>query len=146
MLEPYFREGSRLLLEGATPKQVDDVLEGFGMAMGIHAMADLAGVDVGARVRQERSIEIAHDPTYQAVQDRLFELGRLGQKTGRGSYVYEGRTRVEDPEIVQISAHLADFHGVNAGKSTIRKILERCLFPLINEGFLILERNCNAPG
>jgi len=147
MLEPYFREGSRLLLEGATPKQVDDVLEGFGMAMGIHAMADLAGVDVGARVRQERRSEIAHDPTYQAVQDRLFELGRLGQKTGRGSYVYEGRTRVEDPEIVQISAHLADLHGVKRRDIDDQEILERCLFPLINEGFLILEEGiATRPG
>ncbi|WP_299665335.1 3-hydroxyacyl-CoA dehydrogenase NAD-binding domain-containing protein [uncultured Ruegeria sp.] len=147
MLEPYFREGSRLLLEGATPKQVDDVLEGFGMAMGIHAMADLAGVDVGARVRQERRSEIAHDPTYQAVQDRLFKLGRLGQKTGRGSYVYEGRTRVEDPEIVQISAHLADLHGVKRREIDDQEILERCLFPLINEGFLILEEGiATRPG
>ena len=147
MLEPYFREGSRLLLQGATPKQVDDVLEGFGMAMGIHAMADLAGVDVGARVRQERRSEIAHDPTYQAVQDRLFELGRLGQKTGRGSYVYEGRTRVEDPEIVQISAHLADLHGVKRRDIDDQEILERCLFPLINEGFLILEEGiATRPG
>ena len=99
-------------------------------------MADLAGVDVGARVRQERRSEIAHDPTYQAVQDRLFELGRLGQKTGRGSYVYEGRTRVEDPEIVQISAQLADLHGVKRRDIDDQETLERCLFPLINEGFL----------
>ncbi|NOE27875.1 3-hydroxyacyl-CoA dehydrogenase NAD-binding domain-containing protein [Ruegeria sp. HKCCD6157] len=139
MLEPYFREGSRLLLEGAAPKQVDDVLEGFGMAMGIHAMADLAGIDVGARVRQERRSEIAHDPAYQAIQDRLFELGRLGQKTGRGSYIYEGRTRVEDPEVVQISEELATLHGVAHRHIDDQEILERCLYPLINEGFLILE-------
>ncbi len=147
MLEPYFREGSRLLLEGATPKQVDDVLEGFGMAMGIHAMADLAGVDVGARVRQERRSEIAHDPAYQAVQDRLFELGRLGQKAGRGSYIYEGRTRVEDPEVVQISKELATRHGVAHRHIDDQEILERCLFPLINEGFLILEEGiATRPG
>ena len=147
MLEPYFREGSRLLLEGATPKQVDDVLENFGMAMGIHAMADLAGIDVGARVRQERRSEIAHDPTYQAVQDKLFELGRLGQKTGRGSYIYEGRTRVEDPEIIQISSELADLHGVTRRDIDDQEILERCLFPLINEGFLILEEGiATRPG
>ena len=147
MLEPYFREGSRLLLEGATPKQVDDVLENFGMAMGIHAMADLAGVDVGARVHQERRSEIAHDPTYQAVQDKLFELGRLGQKTGRGSYVYEGRTRVEDPAIIQISAELAERHGVMRRQIDDQEILERCLFPLINEGFLILEEEiATRPG
>ncbi|WP_254695675.1 3-hydroxyacyl-CoA dehydrogenase NAD-binding domain-containing protein [Leisingera sp. NJS204] len=147
MLEPYFREGSRLLLEGAAPKQVDDVLEGFGMAMGIHAMADLAGIDVGARVRQERRSEIAHDPAYQAVQDRLFELGRLGQKTGRGSYIYEGRTRVEDPEVVQISKELATRHGVAHRQIDDQEILERCLYPLINEGFLILEEGmATRPG
>ncbi|WP_228848637.1 3-hydroxyacyl-CoA dehydrogenase NAD-binding domain-containing protein [Halocynthiibacter styelae] len=147
MLEPYFREGSRLLLEGATPKQVDDVLENFGMAMGIHAMADLAGVDVGARVRQERRDEIAHDPAYQAVQDRLFELGRLGQKTGRGSYLYEGRTRAEDPEIMQISAALAEELGVARRDINDQEILERCLYPLINEGFLILEKGiATRPG
>jgi len=147
MLEPYFREGSRLLLEGATPKQVDDVLETFGMAMGIHAMADLAGIDVGARVRQERRSEIAHDPTYQAVQDKLFAMGRLGQKTGRGSYLYEGRTRIEDPEIVQISAELAAQYGVIQRSIDDQEILERCLFPLINEGFLILEEGiATRPG
>jgi 3-hydroxyacyl-CoA dehydrogenase len=81
------------------------------------------------------------------VQDRLFELGRLGQKTGRGSYVYEGRTRVEDPEIVQISAHLADLHGVKRRDIDDQEILERCLFPLINEGFLILEEGiATRPG
>lgn len=147
MLEPYFREGSRLLLEGATPKQVDDALENFGMAMGIHAMADLAGVDVGARVRQERRDEIVHDPAYQAVQERLFELGRLGQKTGRGSYTYESRKRVEDPEVSQISAELADQYGVGRRKIGDQEILERCLYPLINEGFLILEEGiATRPG
>ena len=147
MLEPYFREGSRLLLEGATPKQVDDVLECFGMAMGIHAMADLAGIDVGVRVRQERRSEIAHDPTYQAVQDKLFAMGRLGQKTGSGSYLYEGRTRIEDPEIMQISAELAAQHGVAQRSIDDQEILERCLFPLINEGFLILEEGiATRPG
>ncbi|WP_291729715.1 3-hydroxyacyl-CoA dehydrogenase NAD-binding domain-containing protein [Leisingera sp. F5] len=147
MLEPYFREGSRLLLEGATPKQVDDVLEGFGMAMGIHAMADLAGVDVGARVRQERRSEIAHDPAYQAVQDKLFELGWLGQKTGRGSYTYEGRTRAEDPEVVQISSELAEQHGILRRHIDDQEILERCLYPLINEGAHILEEGiATRPG
>ena len=147
MLEPYFREGSRLLLEGATPKQVDDILENLGMAMGIHAMADLAGIDVGARVRQERRSEIAHDPTYQALQDKLFELGRLGQKTGRGSYIYEGRERFEDPEIEQISSELADLHGVVRRDIDDQEILERCIYPLINEGFLILEESiATRPG
>ena len=147
MLEPYFREGSRLLLEGATPKQVDDALESFGMAMGIHAMADMAGIDVGAHVRQERRNEIAHDRSYQALQERLFQLGRLGQKTGRGSYIYEGRERLEDPEVEKISAELSDSFGIERRDIDKQEIIERCIYPLINEGFLILEEGVAArPG
>jgi 3-hydroxyacyl-CoA dehydrogenase len=147
MLEPYFREGSRLLLEGATPKQVDDALESFGMAMGIHAMADMAGIDVGAHVRQERRNEIAHDRSYQALQERLFQLGRLGQKTGRGSYIYEGRERLEDPEIEKISAELSNSFGIERRDIDKQEIIERCIYTLINEGFLILEEGVAArPG
>ncbi len=76
MLEPYFREGSRLLLEGATPEQVDRVLTDFGMAMGIPSVSDLAGIDVGYCIRESRRDQISHDPTYHVIQDKLYELGR----------------------------------------------------------------------
>jgi 3-hydroxyacyl-CoA dehydrogenase len=139
MFEPYFREGSRLLLEGAIPEQVDRVLTEFGMAMGIVSVADLAGVDVSYRVRESRRHEFAHDPGYQAIQDRLFELGRYGQKTARGSYWYDGREKRNDPEVVTLCERLADRLGVQRRQISDEEILQRCLYPLINEGIQILD-------
>jgi len=139
MFEPYFREGSRLLLEGATPEQVDRVLTEFGMAMGIVSVADLAGIDVSYRVRESRRHEFAHDPGYQAIQDRLFELGRYGQKTARGSYYYKDREKKNDPEVVTLCEQLADQLGVERREISDQEILQRCLYPLINEGIQILD-------
>jgi len=139
MFEPYFREGSRLLLEGATPEQVDRVLTEFGMAMGIVSVADLAGVDVSYRVRETRRHEFAHDPGYQAIQDRLFELGRYGQKTTRGSYFYQGRARINDPEVITLCEQLADQLGIQRRSISDEEILQRCLYPLINEAIQILD-------
>ena len=139
MFEPYFREGSRLLLEGATPEQVDRVLTEFGMAMGIVSVADLAGVDVSYRVRESRRHEFAHDPGYQAIQDRLFELGRYGQKTARGSYIYQGRARINDPEVITLCEQLADQLGIQRRAISDEEILQRCLYPLINEAIQILD-------
>jgi 3-hydroxyacyl-CoA dehydrogenase len=139
MLEPYFREGSRLLLEGASPEQVDNVLTGFGMAMGIISVADLAGIDVSYRVRESRRDAISHDPAYQAIQDKLYELGRYGQKTGRGSYFYEGREKRNDPEVIALCEQLAAKNGIERRQITDKEILGRCLYPLINEGIQILD-------
>jgi 3-hydroxyacyl-CoA dehydrogenase len=139
MLEPYFREGSRLLLEGASPEQVDRVLTEFGMAMGIISVADLAGIDVSYRVRESRRDEFTRDPGYQAIQDKLYELGRYGQKTGRGSYFYQGREKTSDPEVISLCEQLASELGIERRKISDREILERCLYPLINEGIQILD-------
>jgi 3-hydroxyacyl-CoA dehydrogenase len=139
MFEPYFREGSRLLLEGASPEQVDRVLTEFGMAMGIVSVADLAGVDVSYRVRESRREEFAHDPSYQAIQDKLYELGRYGQKTGRGSYFYQGREKTSDPQIITLCEQLAADLGIERREIPDQEVLERCLYPLINEGIEILD-------
>ena len=139
MFEPYCREGSRLLLEGATPEQVDRVMTEFGMAMGLFSVLDLAGIDVGYRVRESRRDEIAHDPSYQAIQDRLFELGHYGQKTGRGSYIYQGRDKTDDPEVIELCRQLAVEFGIERREIPDQEVLERCLFPLINEGIQILD-------
>ncbi|MFV2033389.1 MAG: 3-hydroxyacyl-CoA dehydrogenase NAD-binding domain-containing protein [Gammaproteobacteria bacterium] len=146
MFEPYFREGSRLLLEGASPEQVDRVLTEFGMAMGIVSVADLAGVDVSYRVRESRREEFAHDPGYQAIQDKLYELGRYGQKTGRGSYFYRGRDKTDDPELITLCEQLASELGVERREISDQEVLERCLYPLINEGIQILDEGiaCRA--
>lgn len=139
MFEPYFREGSRLLLEGATPEQVDRVLTEFGMAMGIISVADLAGIDVSYRVRESRREEFVDDPGYQAIQDKLFKLGRYGQKTGHGSYFYQGREKKNDPEVITLCEQLADELGVERREIPDQEILQRCLYPLINEGIQILD-------
>jgi 3-hydroxyacyl-CoA dehydrogenase len=139
MFEPYFREGSRLLLEGASPEQIDRVLTEFGMAMGIVSVADLAGIDVSYRIRESRREEFSDDPGYQAIQDRLYELGRYGQKSGRGSYFYEGREKTSDPEVIKLCEELASQLKIERRQISDQEILERCIYPLINEGIQILD-------
>ncbi|MEG1038385.1 MAG: 3-hydroxyacyl-CoA dehydrogenase NAD-binding domain-containing protein [Pseudomonas sp.] len=139
MLEPYAREAHRLVLEGATPVQVDAVLTGLGLAMGVFAMYDLAGIDIGYQVRQARREHIAHDPSYFRLADELCSLGRHGQKSGRGFYRYEGRERLDDPEVVQIAERLAAELGIARRPISNEEIHDRCLFMLINEGLQLLD-------
>jgi 3-hydroxyacyl-CoA dehydrogenase len=142
MLEGYLREAEFLLLEGASPAQIDRAIEAIGMAMGPCRMIDMAGVDVAAKVVLERhkADALPDDPAYRCVVRRLHELGRHGQKTAAGYYRYEGRTAVEDPEVAAICRELASRHGI-AQRSEIgdQEIVERCLYPLINEGARILD-------
>jgi 3-hydroxyacyl-CoA dehydrogenase len=130
------------LLEGATPQQIDHALEHFGMAMGPLRMMDMAGVDVCAKVVIERgkSGSLPDDPGYRATCLRLFERGRNGQKNGRGFYRYEGRTPLPDSEVEAILAALAAELGI-ARRIDISndEIVERCLYPLVNEGARILD-------
>jgi 3-hydroxyacyl-CoA dehydrogenase len=142
MLEPYLREAEVLLLEGATPRQIDRALEAFGMAMGPCRMLDLAGVDVAANVviEQEKQGSLPADPTYRIVCRELYRLGRFGQKAGRGFYRYEGRKALDDLEAVAAIRELARCNRVTprAAISDV-EIVERCLLPLINEGYRIIE-------
>jgi 3-hydroxyacyl-CoA dehydrogenase len=142
MLEVYLRETEFLLLEGATPAQVDGAVEALGMAMGPCRMLDMAGVDVGAKVVIERAKagRLPADDSYRIVVRRLFEIGRTGQKTGRGYYRYEGRSAVPDPEVDTVVGDLARQHGIErrAGIDP-QEIVERLMYPLINEGVRILE-------
>ena len=147
MIEPYGREANRLLLEGATPEQVDRVLTEFGMPMGPFTMGDMAGLDIGYYVRQSRQEFISHDPTYGAVADRLVEKGRNGLKTGRGAYRYEAGSRVPipDPEVLEIAKQEAERLGVTQRNDiSDEEILVRCLYTLINEGACILEEGIAA--
>jgi 3-hydroxyacyl-CoA dehydrogenase len=143
MLEGYGREAGMLLLEGATPQDIDRVIVEFGLPMGPHAMGDLAGTDVGALVRAERRAAgaLPNDPRYGAVGDRLAALGRHGQKTGKGIYAYgeDRRTPQPDPQVAALIAELADALGVRRRRIDDEEILERCLYPLVNEGLRILE-------
>ena len=141
MLEGYAREVRFLLEEGASPAEIDAALTGFGMAMGPCAVSDLAGLDVSWRKRKAD----AHlrDPAkrYSAVADRLCEMGRFGQKTGAGFYRYEpgSRTPIPDPEVDALIAEVAAESGINRRSIDADEIVERCLYPLVNEGARILD-------
>ncbi len=142
MLESYLREAEFLLLEGASPAQIDAAIQSLGLPMGPCRMLDLAGVDVGAKVvfEQAKAGILPPDPSYRVVVQKLYELGRYGQKTGAGYYKYDGRMPLEDPEVETICRQLAAEHGIQR-RSDIseQEIIERCLYPLINEGAKILE-------
>lgn len=140
MLGGYGREAQMLLLDGCTPTQVDSALENFGMAMGPLAMGDLAGLDVGYKARQART-DLPDDPRLYRMGTVLVEMGRHGQKTGSGFYKYdpETRARLADPEVESLIKQEAEKLGVEQREISDEEILQRCFYPLINEGALILE-------
>ncbi len=139
MMDPYGREAEHCLLEGATPQEVDGALESFGMAMGILAVYDLAGVDVGHLTRLALGDAFAKDPTFYRPSAVLTERGWLGQKTGRGYYRYVDGKRVSDPEVVALLHEEGRRLGVPQRKPCADEIRERCLFALINEGARVLD-------
>jgi 3-hydroxyacyl-CoA dehydrogenase len=145
MLYAYGRENQLMLLEGAGPARIDAVLKGFGMAMGPNAVGDLAGIDVGYRVRRERK-DLPDDPRYYRVADLLAEAGRYGQKTGKGMFRYESGSRepLPDPEVDRMIAAEAARLGVVQREVSEQEILERCLYALINEGARILAEGIAA--
>jgi len=141
MMEGYAREAQRLLLEGATPRQVDTALEKWGMAMGILAVFDMAGIDVGVNVHQSNVDKYPPDPAYYQADLALYEAGRLGQKNGKGYYRYApgDRTRHDDPEAIAILRARARKLAIEQRDHSEQEILERCLYPLLNEGIRVLE-------
>jgi 3-hydroxyacyl-CoA dehydrogenase len=141
MMEGYAREAEAMVLEGATPRQVDSALEEWGMAMGILAVFDMAGIDVGVNVHKANAEQYPPDPAYYQADFALYDAGRLGQKNGKGYYRYEpgNRTRFDDPEALAILAERAKQLGVKQRQHTKEEIVERCLYPLLNEGIKILE-------
>ncbi|MFD2644584.1 3-hydroxyacyl-CoA dehydrogenase NAD-binding domain-containing protein [Pseudomonas japonica] len=139
MLEPYAREAHRLVLEGATPAQVDKVLTDLDLNMGVFSMLDLAGIDVNFLVRDSNRAAIAHDESYCRLGDELYALDRYGQKTGRGFYRYEGRNRQDDYEVIALAERLAGELRVPRRPIDDSQIHDRCLFSLINEGIQLLD-------
>src|SRR5438876_2348077 len=134
MLHQRGLQAEKLILEGAAPHQVDKVLTDFGFPMGPFAMGDLAGLDVGWRIRKGRGAKAP-------VADRICELGRFGQKTGAGYFRYEGgdRTPKPDPEVEKIIADVAREQAIERRQISDQEILERLLYPMVNEGAKILE-------
>lgn len=142
MMDPYAREAERLVLEGATPAQVDGALEDFGMAMGILAVFDMAGIDVGVKVRQANPQQGSADPAFYRADQVLYAQGWYGQKSGRGYYRYEQGSRERQPHPEALALLAAE--GVRLGLArradiTATEIVERCVYALINEGARVLE-------
>jgi 3-hydroxyacyl-CoA dehydrogenase len=146
MLDGYFREAEQLLLEGATPRQVDTALEDFGFAMGPQRVSDLGGNDVGTKARLQLFKRETRPDPYFVIADRLTEMDRLGQKTGRGFYRYENGSReaVSDPEVIKLIEQLASERGVQQRKISDHEIVERCILSLINVGAMVLEEGIAA--
>lgn len=143
MFHVYTHEAATLLEEGALPQDVDRVMTDFGFKMGPFAVQDLAGLDVGYRIRNQQAADRGIDPHQRdkAIADRLVERDRLGQKTGAGFYRYDegSRTPVPDPEVEDlILAHAAQ-RGIERRDITDQEIRDRLLGQLINEGARILD-------
>jgi 3-hydroxyacyl-CoA dehydrogenase len=133
MLARRITEAQRLLQEGALPHDVDAALTDFGMALGHFAVDDLAGLDVSMRIRRRRG-------TVEPIADALCELGRFGQKTGKGYYRYEtgSRTPVRDAEVERIIVETSTKLGIERRAIAADEIVERIVYPMVNEGARIL--------
>jgi 3-hydroxyacyl-CoA dehydrogenase len=139
MLAARSAEAEDLLLEGATPAEIDKVFTDFGWPMGPYQMGDLAGLDIGWRNRKSLG-------KTAPIADALCEMGRFGQKTGRGYYLYEAGSREAkpDPEVEKLIEEKAREKGVNRREIPADEITERTLYPMINEGAKILEEKIAA--
>ena len=140
MFGPYRREAQFLVEEGAGIEAVDQALSDFGMAMGPLATGDLAGLDVGWRIRKEyRHLEVS-GIRQPFVEDRICELGRYGQKTGAGWYKYDDQRRASpDPAVGEMIHKWVAEAGIAQRQISAAEIADRCLFALVNEGARILE-------
>ena len=140
MLEKYVQQSLFLLDEGASPQQVDGALQKWGMAMGPFAMYDMAGNDIGWEIRKRRYRE-RPEMVYSKIGDRICELGRFGQKTGKGFYRYEAGSRkpIPDPEVDALISAYRNEIGVKPRPIPDEEIVERCMYALANEGAWILE-------
>ncbi|MBL8219989.1 MAG: enoyl-CoA hydratase/isomerase family protein [Bryobacterales bacterium] len=140
MFGPYCRESIFLVEEGNTPEQVDGALYRYGMAMGPLAVQDLAGLDVGWRIRKEYQHLEVPGVRYPELDSRLCEQGHYGQKTGKGFFVY-GADRKATPhtEVMAMAAKYAAQSGIAQETASEEDIVDRCVFALVNEGARLLE-------
>jgi 3-hydroxyacyl-CoA dehydrogenase len=139
MLSRRSQQGERMLIEGALPHEIDAAMVNFGFRMGPFAAGDLAGLDIGWRIRKQTSASAS-------VADALCELGRFGQKTGKGYYLYAAgaRTGAIDPEVETIIIRVSARLGVTRRKLPPEEIIDRLIFPMVNEGARILSEGIAA--
>ena len=141
MLRQRGIQSSYMMEEGALPQQIDKVIYDFGFPMGPFAMSDLAGNDVGWRIRQGKKEKEQRNVRYTGyIADAICELGRFGQKTGAGYFKYNlpDRTPIPDPEVEKIIEETSKKLGITRRAISDQEILERCLYPMVNEGAKIL--------
>ena len=145
MMDFYLRQAEYLLDEGALPQQVDKALTAWGMAMGPFAMCDVVGNDIVYHIRARRRAAMPELP-YSRVGDRLFELKRLGQKTGSGYYRYEtgSRAPIPDDETAKLIGECRAAASIQPRNISDSEIVERCIYALVNEGACILEEGIAA--
>ncbi|KAM5292389.1 peroxisomal bifunctional enzyme [Ctenodactylus gundi] len=158
MLRPYYDQTYFLLEEGSLPEEIDHVLEEFGLKMGPFRVSDLAGLDVGWKIRKGQGLTGPALPPgtalrkrgnarYSPIPDMLCESGRFGQKTGKGWYQYDkplGRIHTPDPWLSKLLSDYRETHHIKPRVISQNEILERCLYALINEGFRILGEGMAA--
>ncbi|KAM4889402.1 LOW QUALITY PROTEIN: peroxisomal bifunctional enzyme-like [Thomomys bottae] len=158
MLVPYHNQTHFLLEEGSKPEDIDGVLEGFGFKMGPFRVSDLAGLDVGWKIRKGQGLTGAALPPgtparkrgnarYCPIADMLCESGRFGQKTGKGWYVYDkplGRSHKPDPWLSKFLSQYRETYQIEPRVIRQDEILERCVYALINEAFRILGEGMAA--
>jgi 3-hydroxyacyl-CoA dehydrogenase len=140
MLQPYGKTSQMLLLEGATPQQIDSAMESWGMAMGPLRVFDLAGLDIDYTARQALTDEQKGDPMSYRVPDLLVEAGRMGQKSGAGFYTYDdNRKATSDPTVHEMIEKAAAELGVERREISDGEIVERLISSLVDEGRKILD-------
>lgn len=148
MFKSYVREAGLLLLEGATPQEIDAALTGFGMAMGPFAVADLTGIDIAHKARAAM-VPGSYEPMAVVVHDALVEAGHLGRKTGRGFYLYgdDVGAGTSNPYVNEILSRVRGQANIYPRSIANDEIVHRCILALVDEAELILEEGIAArPG
>ena len=140
ILAHYSKVASYLVLDGASPQQVDEALEGFGFAMGPHKVGDLAGLDIGWMTRKRKADSRDPNERYAGdVADKICENGWFGRKTGKGYYVYEGGTTVPNPEVATIIDEVRASRNITPRDFTDQEIVDRYMTAMISEAARVVE-------
>jgi 3-hydroxyacyl-CoA dehydrogenase len=141
MIFQYSREAEFLLEEGALPWHVDKALMDWGFAMGPFAMGDMAGNDVGWRIRKQQAASRPNDRRYSHLSDQICEKGRYGQKSNAGWYRYDqgSRTPLPDPDVEKLIVAESQRLGIERKPISDEEIVKRTIYALVNEGAKILE-------
>ncbi len=139
ILSAYRRAADQMVEDGASPYDVDDAFRDFGFPLGLYAMQDMAGLDIGWATRKR--LAPTRDPAerYVAISDRICERGWLGRKTGRGYYLYDGKAVTPNPEVLGIVADERRAKAIRTRVFTRAEIQERILVAAVNEGAKILD-------